>query len=199
MQGIIYVVSNPAMPDLLKIGKTEREDVAARIGELYSTEVPLPFECEIAVKVEDVEACEKALHTAFGPQRINARREFFEIEPEQLRPLLLQLGEDVTPEVSSQVDLDDAASAEAAKQYKRSRRANLDFANMGISAGSILISVSGDETAEVLDNKRVKFRDQELFLTPATKLLLATSSNVRPTRHWTYEGQLLYDIWLESL
>ena len=47
-EGIIYVLTNPSMPGLVKIGKTARGDVNARLSELYSTGVPVPFECEFA-------------------------------------------------------------------------------------------------------------------------------------------------------
>ena len=80
MEGIIYLLSNPAMPGILKIGKTTKEDVKLRMKELYSSGVPLPFECLYAAKVRDIDSVEKALHTAFSPDRVNPKREFFEIE-----------------------------------------------------------------------------------------------------------------------
>jgi len=43
--GIVYVLTNPTMPGLVKIGKTSRDSVMARLSELYTTGVPLPFEC----------------------------------------------------------------------------------------------------------------------------------------------------------
>ena len=54
MSVIVYALTNPAMPGLVKIGKTSRDDPQARMKELYnSSGVPLPFECVIAVEVED--------------------------------------------------------------------------------------------------------------------------------------------------
>ena len=44
MGGTVYVLTNPAMPNMIKIGKTTR-DVELRLADLYSKEVPLPFEC----------------------------------------------------------------------------------------------------------------------------------------------------------
>ena len=41
--GVVYVLTNPAMPGIVKIGKTSRSDIHARLNELYSTGVPLPF------------------------------------------------------------------------------------------------------------------------------------------------------------
>ncbi|MFN3446329.1 MAG: GIY-YIG nuclease family protein, partial [Bacteroidia bacterium] len=41
-QGLIYILTNPAMPGLVKIGKTNRADVKQRMFELYSTGGPVP-------------------------------------------------------------------------------------------------------------------------------------------------------------
>ena len=84
--GIVYLLTNPVMPGLVKIGMTTQEDIDKRMRELYTTGVPVPFECQFACKVKkgDCAKIEKALHTAFEPQRINANREFFR-EPSQGR------------------------------------------------------------------------------------------------------------------
>ena len=46
--GIVFVLKNPAFPNLVKIGITTREEVEIRMSELYTTGVPLPFECVYA-------------------------------------------------------------------------------------------------------------------------------------------------------
>jgi len=53
-EGIVYVLSNEAMPGLIKIGLTKRDELEARLNELYSTGVPLPFTCEYACRVKIV-------------------------------------------------------------------------------------------------------------------------------------------------
>lgn len=101
--GIVYVLTNPAMPGLVKIGRTTRGTVDARLAELYTTGVPVPFECEFAGRIEDEARVERAFHTAFGPYRLNSKREFFEIEPEQAIALLeLMVVENVTPQLQAQ-------------------------------------------------------------------------------------------------
>ncbi len=44
--GIVYVLSNRAMPGLVKIGMTTRPELDARLKELYTTGVPVPFDVE---------------------------------------------------------------------------------------------------------------------------------------------------------
>ena len=124
MPNIVYVLTNPAMPGMVKIGMTDQEDLQLRMRQLYTTGVPLPFECVIARRMEGREAAEieTALHTAFDPYRVNPSREFFEIEPEQAAVLLRVMpGTDVGPGVHEQdVDLQ-SGDLEAASEFKKRR------------------------------------------------------------------------------
>ena len=43
--GIVYLLTNPYMPGLVKIGMTKQEDLEKRMKELYTTGVPVAFEC----------------------------------------------------------------------------------------------------------------------------------------------------------
>jgi hypothetical protein len=53
MHGIIYLLTNPDMPGIIKIGKSTQEDVKSRMQQLYHTGVPLPFDCNYAAMVND--------------------------------------------------------------------------------------------------------------------------------------------------
>ena len=48
---IVYVLTNSAMPGLVKIGYTAQDDANSRIAQLYTTGVPVPFTIEYACKV----------------------------------------------------------------------------------------------------------------------------------------------------
>lgn len=63
---------------------------------------------------------EKAFHNAFGPYRVNPKREFFEIEPEQAIGLLdLMKLEDMTPAMQAQAEqVDVQANASAGIRRK---------------------------------------------------------------------------------
>ena len=52
MNNIIYILVNESMPDLVKIGRTNRS-IEQRIKELDNTSVPLPFQCFYAAEVSN--------------------------------------------------------------------------------------------------------------------------------------------------
>ena len=82
---IVYILTNPAMPNLVKIGFTE--NIEERLRQLSShAGVPIPFECFYACEVKNAEIVENGLHDGFKDFRINPRREFFKIDPERILP-----------------------------------------------------------------------------------------------------------------
>lgn len=85
MVGYIYVLSNPCMPGVIKIGRTER-DVNERIFELSSsTGVPAPFVLEYSIFVLDLEAAEQEIHFALSDSRVNDNKEFFNLSVEEAK------------------------------------------------------------------------------------------------------------------
>lgn len=192
--GIVYLLINEAMPGLVKIGKTTREDPSPRMDELYSTGVPVPFECTLAIRVKDPSKVEQELHKAFEPNRINPKREFFQVDPEQpaavLRLLINMGAEDVTPKVNEENNNIPENERNASERLRR-RRPSLNFDEMGIGVGSVLNSVSGGETVIVVADRRVEFEGEEMSLTQATKKVRNVNYDVHPSRHWTYEGRSL--------
>ena len=78
--GWVYILSNDAMPGLVKIGKTTR-NVTDRALELYQTGVPLPFKIYAEVKTPDCHSLELWLHSTLKDIRVSNSREFFWCEP----------------------------------------------------------------------------------------------------------------------
>ena len=95
--GIVYLLSNPAMPGIVKIGLTSRENVESRIKELFSTSVPVPVDSEYACRVENCIDVESELHIAFSLSQIHTQGEFPKIEPAQAIAYLKLLGKDNAP------------------------------------------------------------------------------------------------------
>jgi hypothetical protein len=89
--GFVYVLSNPSMPNIVKIGSTER-NVKERVAELSSTTgVPTPFRIEYSLLTENPKELEFTLHEEFVEHRINGNREFFSIAPEVVVKRLRQI------------------------------------------------------------------------------------------------------------
>jgi len=201
--GIVYVLTNPAMPGLVKIGMTNKESVDARLKELFNTSVPVPFECEYACKVTETAKVEKALHIAFHPYRIHTQREFFEINPEQAIAILqlLDKSKDITNEIVEEInnDLTEVDKA-AGRKMKITRRPPLNYIEMGIPLGAKLEFNRDDETyiVEVCDAKKVSYCGVKKSLTAITKELLGIEHALQPTSYWTYNGKNLMDIYNET-
>lgn len=196
--GIIYVLTNPAMPGVVKIGKTSRESINARLNELYSTGVPVPFECAFAGRVVDESKVEKAFHLAFSPYRLNPKREFFQIEPEQAIALLeLMITEDVTPSLQEEASKIDAG-AKAGSEKLKARRPVQNFIEMGIPEGSLLQFIQGNEICTVLNGRKVSHQNEEISLTALTKKLLGTDRALQPSPYWKFNGRCLTEIYNET-
>ena len=80
--GYVYLLSNPAVPNLVKIGSTERE-VFERVSELNSsTAIPLPFELEACWRSGKHKKHEVEAHRSFSQKRV-PKKEFFKVTVEE--------------------------------------------------------------------------------------------------------------------
>jgi len=69
---------------------------------------------------------------------------------------------------------------------------------MGIDPGSVLFSVNGETSCEVIDEKKVRYNDEVISLSRATSLMLDVSYNVAPGLYWNFEGRRLRSIYNET-
>ena len=81
LAGFVYIMSNPAFPDLIKIGMSKKDPTKDRVSELNQTGVPQPFKVEYYAYVEDESLLERLLHQKFEDERPNKNREFFNTNP----------------------------------------------------------------------------------------------------------------------
>jgi len=196
-EGIGYVLINPAMPGMVKIGRTSRA-MEARLGELYSTGVPLPFECAYAGRVGDEGKVERAFHQAFGPYRVNPKREFFSIEPEQAIALLeLMALEDVTPAVQKEAEQVDTDARDAAERFKKARRPRLNFLELGVPIGSTLKFTDGPQACTVVDQYRVEYEGEPWTMMRLAQTWLGIDRRIRGSTFFTFNGRRLSDIYNE--
>jgi DNA-directed RNA polymerase subunit RPC12/RpoP len=81
INGYVYILSNPCMPNLVKIGFTTR-NIYERISELNSSSgVPEPFVIEATFCSINPKKDEQIIHAELNKNRTNKNREFFQFEP----------------------------------------------------------------------------------------------------------------------
>lgn len=192
-QGVVYILSNPAMPGLVKVGKTI--NLHDRMKSLFSTGVPLPFRCVYAKRVQDCSEVERKLHKGLNSHRENANREFFRIAEEEIINFLeLVDGEDVTPKEDIFDDKDDERAFE--KATKIGQRFN--FSLVGIPENATLTFIRDNTvTCTVISQSEVKFEGERHSLSSAA--LIATNrmgfewKSIAGPMNWKYEGEVLTD------
>ena len=79
-KGYVYILTNDAMPGLVKIGMTTG-DTAARAAQLHTTGVPVPFKVYADVYAPDCAALEQIVHKSLAKLRVHNSREFFSCSP----------------------------------------------------------------------------------------------------------------------
>ncbi len=201
--GIVYLLTNPVMPGLVKIGMTTQKEIEQRMKELYTTGVPLPFECQFACKVKktDCAKIEKALHTAFGPQRINANREFFRIQVEQAKAILeLFHHEDITTDVTEEIENDLTPEDKAASVKAQKHRPALNFYEMGMQKGDLLVWKDDPSiTVTIISDRKIEYEGEEMSISALSATLKGYKvKHIQPTPHWLYKEKLLSDIYDET-
>lgn len=223
MSSTIYVLSNPAMPETVMVGYSRKENISGEIAELYTASVPAPFKCELAASVENAREVLALIHSIFANARVSPDRDFFTVSSEQVMAVLkLAGGKDVTPGADGTVA---AAAAPApapapangrrraangrrrprkaqakstAGRKRRKRRPNLNFKQLSIGPGSVLVGRDGTE-AIVHDDRQVTYQDEVMFITPATRRMLGLDDNavVSAGQYWTFNGRKVSELYDE--
>jgi hypothetical protein len=190
---IVYILINEAMPGYIKIGITT--DLKARLKQLSSTSVPVPFECFFAKRVKNAKAIENKIHAAFAKDRVDsgAGREFFIIPPEQAAAALsLADGEEVQID-SVTTDQEKVAIAEI-----KSRRPIFNFSLVNINPGSVLqFYLDESITCTVFDSRKVEFNGKIVSLSDAAMQVLESKNlhwkAVSGPGIWMFEGETLHE------
>lgn len=190
------------MPDYVKIGRCD--NLRARMGQLYNTSVPLPFQCHYAARVENPEFVERQLHAAFHDNRKSPRREFFVIAPERVvAALKLVELEDVTAQAQSNAaPTEEEAQAQDASDRAFERRTNLTFTMLQIPVGTVLtFSRNPNITCEVMGDREVQFRDEAMSLSAAARAAFHQNGElinygVQGSAYWQLDGQTLHELRL---
>lgn len=165
-RGIIYIMTNDAMPGYIKIGRTTTT-IEQRMKELDTTGIPRPFRCHYATEIDDHEIKEKLIHDGFADHRTRPNREFFELDPERAVSILKALGgreiitDNAMVDETGQILIDDVRPAVSV-------RGKFTFQELGIPVGAELVFVrifpdGTERTCIVADNKRTVTYNGETY------------------------------------
>ena len=192
MKEIIYILTNEAMPGYVKIGKTNN-NLEQRVRELSaSTSVPLPFTVFYACTVKNSQFVEHQLHDAFDNNRVNPRREFFQIAPERVvAALKLAEIENLTPKK----DFVESKEDQKALNTARKIRSRFNFEMVKIPVGAELY-FSRDENikAKVIDThaaNSIELNGKKTSLSHSAQKILGYQYGVAGTDYWMYDGETL--------
>ena len=193
MTEIVYIVTNPVNPELVKVGRTNNLEERVRSLSAHSG-VPVPFEVYYACTVKDSVKVERHIHEGFGDHRVNPKREFFRINPERVLAILKLVEEqEITPSRDFVEDADEQQSL----NKERTRRSNFTFSSVGIPFGSTLHFVRDETiTVKVVDDRNVEFEGKVTSLSQSSLTLLTRdygwkASTVAGPQFWVYENETL--------
>ena len=193
MSEFVYILTNPTIPDLVKIGRTK--NLEERLKSLSShSGVPVPFQCFFCCEVTDGSEVERRLHFGLGDHRVNPKREFFRINPERVKVLLEGWSiRDVTPSK----DIVDSQEEQDSLNREISRRPVFTFQMVDIPIGSELTFLKDETKVSIVSGDReIEFEGQKYSLTQVTMELLnkefgKTWKSVRGPDYWIFENETL--------
>lgn len=191
-KGYIYIMTNPALKDMVKIGFAS--DVENRRRQLSTT--ALPYEYEIYATYETSGNLEdKKLHKMIdnlNPDlRVSSNREFFVMSPQEAYDLL----EAIATISGTKEKLKRVKIPESKKQIVR--RPPVNFKKCGIPVGAELIYIEDPTVvAKVVSARKVEYNNEITSLSAISHRLKGYSSP--GPSFFTYNGKKISDIAEET-
>lgn len=192
-KGFIYIMTNPGLKDMVKIGYAT--DVEVRRQQLSSTNVPFDYEIyatyETSGNLED-----KKLHVLIdklNPElRITKNREFYGMGPEDA----FQLLEAIATISGTQDKLIRVKPLTDANNHK-AKKPSVDFFKCGIPVGATLVYIDDPSViATVASERRVEYEGQLTSLSAIAKEIKGYP--VAGPSFFTYNGKLVAEIARET-
>ena len=169
-KGYVYVLTNPCFKEnWIKIGMTD--NLERRILELsQATGVPLPFEKFAALKTAKYKKAETLIHRLIGQlaptKRINPKKEFFNIEPEDAVSILKDVAELLDDaEIIYFSDNQTEQKSTQKSINNHSKKSPRTFYAMGLKDGDTIYFIAAPQyKATVCGERTVMFENKEYFL-----------------------------------
>jgi hypothetical protein len=201
MRGKIYILTNDAMPEYIKIGFTAADDVETRMKQLDTTGLPLPFRLHACIEVENAQQLERLAHDVFAIHRARNNREFFLMEAETAVRYLkaVSLNDSSARWIASeQKMIDESGQKLNENQVVKPKLPSFTFSSANVPIGAEVKFVRDSSyVAKVVSDTEVEFEGNVLKLSPLTRLIFerlgtANSSGAYQGPHYfSYEEEIL--------
>ncbi len=195
-KGYIYIMTNPALRDMVKIGYAT--DVEQRRQQLSTTALPYDYEVyatyETSGNLED-KKLHKLIDNLNPDLRVSKNREFFIMTPEDAYNLLEAIAtisgsQDKLKRVKSSTETEK-------KQEQKMRKPPVDFSKCGIPIGAELVYIEDDSVrCTVAGNHKVLYGDELTSLSAIAGQIKGYS--VPGPSFFTYNGKLVAHIARET-
>lgn len=211
--GYIYIMTNPSIPDYVKIGYAG--DVEERRNQLNAqTACPRSFYVYATYKVNkyagdlilhdliDLVNEERRIREFDKETKRMREREFFELSAEDACQILENIAEMSGTKderfkriVPNREQERDSAAAEANRKKQNARRENFSFVKCGILVGEEVELVGHPEIkATVHSDKEIEYNGHVGSLSGFASELLEIDHTLQGPIYWTYKGVLLNEI-----
>lgn len=198
MSGIVFILTNPFMPDLVLLDTAPDEaSLRQRVAQLSTHEaVPVSFSIHYARSVADAESTLEKIFTGVSDTRIISKKNFFRIAPEKITSILqIADGKDVVV---------DDASADDLEEQKAKGKAKIEafrFSMVGIKPGTELhFSRDPSITAVVEDDRGIRFEGEVMSMSKAARKvfmrLYGVNYPLRGPHFWMHAGETLTELRL---
>ena len=193
--GKVYILTNDAMPGIIKIGITDMDSIEERMKLLDNTSVPKPFRFYYAIESIRYKEIEKLMHSAFSKFRTRDNREFFEMDAESAVAALKISGESEIKQNNEMIDEDGSIIEDIPLVQKKV----ITFSFLNIPINSEL-SFTRDENikCKVVSDREVEYKEEKYSLSGLAKKLLSEMGynwkSVQGPMYFRYNDKTLFEI-----
>lgn len=124
--GWVYILTNPCMPGLVKIGFTTTSVEQRRVELSTPTSCPLPFDVFASFPADNVAELESKCHIFLDDFRVNEYREFFYLTPDVARRLIeYQIAVDSVAPPPGSLPVDDKKIGQLIRKLRKAGKFSL--------------------------------------------------------------------------
>lgn len=159
--GYVYVLTNPSMPGLVKVGKTTR-DPEQRALELWQTGVPEPFHVHHYSRVPDCHEAEARVHAGIEDLRVHGSREFYRADAARIADVVRcvaidQINDWVSEMSENLVVVEEPFAIDSSIAHIAADRMGVSVYEIGMALSDLLGGQHDDLIRSAIDQRHQRF------------------------------------------